>query len=138
MMTQTKNAANLEIVELTGRLIGVYVANNPLPVAELPVLIESVHATLDRLAAGPEAEPEVVQKPAVPVRRSISADHLVCLEDGKKFKSLKRHLSAVHGMTPQQYREKWGLPDSYPMVAPDYSAARSQLARSSGLGRKKE
>src|SRR5690606_10516478 len=104
-------------------------SNNPVPVGELPALIASVHAVLVSLSdAGPET-PAEPPKPAVPVKHSLHPDHIVCLEDGLKYKSLRRHLLSHHGMTPDEYREKWGLPSNYPMVAPDYSAARSVLAR---------
>ena len=112
-----------------------FVANNSLPIAELPALIQSTHAALERLASGPlDTAPQVEKKePAVSIRKSITPDFLVCLDDGKKFKSLRRHLATL-GMTPDQYRAKWGLPSDYPMVAPNYAAARSQLAKQSGLG----
>jgi len=123
-------------VELTADIVSAYVSNNPVPASELGNLIAEVHLALNSLAEGPAEKPAEPQTPAVPVRRSITPEFLICLEDGQKFKSLKRHLSAVHGMTPQQYREKWNLPHDYPMTAPEYSRARSALAKKSGLGRK--
>src|SRR5277367_6182613 len=116
-----------------------FVANNSVPVAELPGLISSVHSALVKIADGAAAattpEPEVLT-PAVSIRKSMSPDHLICLDDGRRFKSLKRHLATL-GMTPDQYRAKWNLPADYPMVAPNYAAARSALAKNMGLGQKR-
>jgi predicted transcriptional regulator len=125
-------------VELAAKVIAAYVSNNPLPKGDLPNLILAVHSSLARLGREPEqAQPQVEAKlPAVPVRKSVTPDYLICLEDGKKFKSLRRHL-AVHGLTPEQYREKWNLPSDYPMVASNYTAQRSALAKKLGLGRRK-
>lgn len=123
-------------VELAADIVSAYVSNNPVPASELGNLILEVHQALKSLAEGPAEKPAEPQAPAVPIKRSVTPEYLICLEDGKKFKSLKRHLSAVHGMTPQQYREKWNLPHDYPMTAPEYSSARSALAKKSGLGRK--
>src|SRR5271166_5590317 len=122
-------------VELAAEVVAAYVANNPLPRSELPALIEAMKSAIEGLGRGPEgAEPQVEAKPpAVPVRKSITPDYLICLEDGKKFKSLRRHLR-LHGLTPEQYREKWNLPANYPMVAPNYAARRSALAKKIGLG----
>lgn len=133
--TENKQTA---LVELTADLVSAYVSNNPVPVSDLPALIAQVHESLINL--GTEIEQPEPEKliPAVPVRRSITDDHIVCLEDGKTFKSLKRHLSTHHGMTPDEYRSKWNLPADYPMVAPGYAAARSQLAKDMGLGRKRQ
>lgn len=124
------------LIELTADLVAAYVSNNPVPVGELPNLIADVHAALGRV--GSTSEPPVAdkQKPAVSPKRSVHDDFIICLEDGKKFKSLKRHLMTHYAMTPDQYREKWGLDPSYPMVAPNYAAARSLLAKKMGLGRK--
>ena len=120
---------------LMADVVAAYVSNNSLPSSDLPALISAVHASLKDLAAGtappPVAEP---QPPAVPIRKSVTQDFLICLEDGKKFRSLKRHLGTVYNLTPEKYREKWGLPSDYPMVAPAYSAVRSQLAKAIGLG----
>jgi predicted transcriptional regulator len=104
------------------------------PVAELPRLIERVYATLSEIEGAPAAEPKSELKPAVAVRKSVTEDHIVCLEDGKKFKSLKRHLRTRYDMSPEEYREKWSLPADYPMVAPNYARQRSDLARKMGLG----
>lgn len=128
-----------DLIGLTADVVSAYVSNNPVPVADLPGLIGDVHATLQRVHGGTsleEASP--APKPAVPIRKSVTPDYIVSLEDGKKFKSLKRHLSTHYGMTPDEYRAKWGLPADYPMVAPNYAAARSALARSMGLGRKRK
>ena len=126
-----------QIVQLTAEIVSAYVSNNNVRREDLAALIGDVHAALVRVpggAAEPEPEP---QEPAVPVRRSVTPDNIICLEDGKKFKSLKRHLRTDHDMTPDEYRAKWGLKADYPMVAPNYAQARSDLARSMGLGRKR-
>jgi predicted transcriptional regulator len=122
-------------IELAAEMVAAFVANNPLPRGELPSLFHAVHAAVVRLAAGPERAPAPVETkaPAVPIRKSITADFLICLDDGKRCKSLRRHLAGL-GMTPAQYREKWGLPSDYPMVAPNYAAQRSALAKKIGLG----
>lgn len=124
--------------ELTAELIAAYVSNNRLGREDLPQVISSVYETLASLGANVQAtapeEPEPI--PAVPIRKSVTPDYLICLEDGKKFKSMRRHLSARYGMTPDDYRRKWGLPKDYPMVAASYAAKRSKLAHASGLGRK--
>jgi predicted transcriptional regulator len=123
------------LIELAGEIIAAFVSNNPLPRGELPSLILAIHAAVVRLAAEPESVPLQleVKTPAVPIRRSITPDFLICLDDGKRFKSLRRHLTGL-GMTPEQYREKWNLPSDYPMVAPNYAAQRSALAKQIGLG----
>ncbi|MCV0393888.1 MAG: MucR family transcriptional regulator [Rhizobiaceae bacterium] len=124
-------------VPLAADIVSAYVANNPVPAADLPALIGDVHRSLTLLSNG-QAEPQAEAKtPAVPVKKSVQQDYVVCLEDGQKFKSLKRHLSSHHGLTPDEYRAKWGLPADYPMVAPSYAAARSAFAKTMGLGRKK-
>ena len=124
------------LVELTSDVVSAYVGNNPVQSSDIPNLIREVHGALTSIASS-KAEPEKEkQKPAVPVRKSLTHDHLICLEDGKKFKSLKRHLRTHYDLSPEQYREKWGLPADYPMVAPAYAEARSKLARDMGLGRK--
>ena len=127
-----------DFIELAADIVSAYVANNSVPVSELPNLINDVHNALSRVAAG-VAPPAAVepQKPATSVKKSITPDFLVCLEDGKKFKSLKRHLRSQYNMSPEQYREKWGLPSDYPMVAPNYAEARSQLAKKMGLGQQR-
>jgi predicted transcriptional regulator len=139
METIEQGTRNSEmLIELTADVVAAYVSNNPVPVGDLPNLIGDVHAALGKV--GGAAEPAVADKPkpAVNPKRSVHDDYIVCLEDGKKFKSLKRHLMTHYGLTPEQYREKWGLEASYPMVAPNYAAARSQLAKKMGLGRKRK
>jgi predicted transcriptional regulator len=126
------------LIELTADVVAAYVSNNPVPVSELPNLIADIHAALGRVGSTSEQVTVDKQKPAVNPKRSVHDDYIVCLEDGKKFKSLKRHLMTHYDMTPDQYREKWGLDPSYPMVAPNYAAARSQLAKKMGLGRKRK
>lgn len=125
------------LIELTADVVAAYVSNNPVPIGELPNLIADVHAALGRVGGGAEQPVAEKQKPAVNPKRSVHDDYIVCLEDGKKFKSLKRHLMTHYDLTPEQYREKWGLDPNYPMVAPNYAAARSQLAKKMGLGRKR-
>jgi predicted transcriptional regulator len=122
-------------IELAAEMVAAFVSNNPLPKGELPALFDAVHAAVARLAAGPESGPPQVEAkaPAVPIRKSITPEFLICLDDGKRFKSLRRHL-AGHGLTPEQYRQKWNLPSDYPMVAPNYAAQRSALAKKIGLG----
>ena len=131
------DVAGKSFIDLTANIVSAYVSNNPTPAAEIPALIGQVHAALLRVSTGrtePQLEPA---RPAVPVKKSVTAEHLVCLEDGKRFKSLKRHLRTRYNMTPEQYRDKWGLPPDYPMVAPNYAVARSQLARKMGLGQQR-
>ncbi|MDF1608506.1 MucR family transcriptional regulator [Hoeflea sp. YIM 152468] len=123
------------LMELTAEIVAAFVSNNSVAANDLPNVISQVHTALGG-ATLPVEEVLEKQKPAVSVRRSIQNDHLVCLEDGQKFKSLKRHLMTRHGLTPEQYREKWELAADYPMVAPAYSEARSRLAKESGLGQK--
>jgi predicted transcriptional regulator len=124
-------------IQLTANIVSAYVSNNTVPSAEISNLIGQVHSALLRVSGGQAAASVEPLKPAVPVKRSITSDYIVCLEDGKKFKSLKRHLRTKYKMTPEQYREKWGLPPDYPMVAPNYAAARSQLAMQMGLGQQR-
>lgn len=133
MSAQPALSADDELIDLSAEIVCAYVRNNALNVADLPQLIADVHGALRGLSTPPE--PVVELKPAVPIRKSIGDDYIVCLEDGKKFKSLKRHLRTHYGMTPEEYRERWGLPADYPMVAPSYSATRSRLAKANGLGR---
>jgi predicted transcriptional regulator len=122
-------------IDLTADIVASYVAHNSVPASELPALINSVHQALKQLGR-PVVHDNKQQEPAISVRKSVTADYIICLEDGKKFKSLKRHLHTRYNMTPSEYRAKWGLPSDYPMVAPNYSAARSNLANAMGLGRK--
>jgi predicted transcriptional regulator len=124
-------------IELTAEIVSAYVSNNTVPASDIPALINQVHAALQRVSGGngePTSEP---LKPAVSLKKSITPEYIVCLEDGKKFKSLKRHLRTQYNMTPEQYREKWNLPADYPMVAPNYAAARSHLAKQMGLGQQR-
>ena len=122
-------------VSLAAGIVSAYVSNNPVPAADLPGLIRDIHGALTRLSANPgDAAPEAA-RPAVSLKKSVGQDFIVCLEDGLKFKSLKRHLRTKYSMTPEQYREKWGLPADYPMVSPSYARARSRLAKQMGLGR---
>lgn len=126
------------LLTLTADIVSAFVSNNTAHASDLPEVIRTIHSALVGIAAGKaEAERPEVPVPAVPVKRSVAEDHITCLEDGKTFKSLKRHLQAEHGMTPDQYRERWGLPRHYPMVAPHYAAARSELARAAGLGNRR-
>jgi predicted transcriptional regulator len=134
-MVETTSTASY--IELTAEIVSAYVSNNSVPAGEMAALINQVHQALMRVGGGQgeiSAEP---LKPAISVKRSINPDFIVCLEDGKKFKSLKRHLRTQYNMSPEQYREKWGLPPDYPMVAPNYAAARSQLAKQMGLGQQR-
>ena len=129
--------ADTALIELTADVVAAYVSNNVVPAGELPNLISDVYAALGRVGgAKAEEEPAEKQKPAVNPKKSLHEDYIICLEDGKKFKSLKRHLMTHYGLTPEAYREKWGLDPNYPMVAPAYAAARSRLAKEMGLGRK--
>jgi predicted transcriptional regulator len=131
------NTSGGTFIELTASIVSAYVSNNSVPSSDLPALIGQVHSALTRVSSGHGEAPSEPPKPAVSVKKSITPDHIVCLEDGKKFKSLKRHLRTQYNITPEQYREKWGLPPDYPMVAPSYAAARSQLARQMGLGQQR-
>jgi predicted transcriptional regulator len=124
-------------IDLTTTIVSAYVSNNPMPASELPALISQIHAALLKVSTGRTELPLEPAKPAVSVKKSMTADYLICLEDGKRFKSLKRHLRTQYGMTPEQYRDKWGLPPDYPMVAPNYAVARSQLAKKMGLGQQR-
>ena len=128
---------NSSLVDLTADIVSAYVSNNAVASADLPTLISDVYSALQRTeveAVEPEPEP---LKPAVPVKKSINPDYIICLEDGKKFKSLKRHLRTHYNLTPEEYRDKWNLPSDYPMVAPNYAAARSELAKKMGLGQQR-
>ena len=128
---------DLTVVEMAAEIVSAYVRNNSVPVSELPTLLQSVHDSLGSILNG--SKPEAVKEPPqpkVPVKKSVTNDYIVCLEDGKRFKSLKRHLHSEHGLSPQDYRDKWGLAKDYPMVAPAYADARSNLAKTMGLGRK--
>jgi predicted transcriptional regulator len=131
------NTSGGKFIELTASIVSAYVSNNSVPASDLPALISQVHAALTRVLSSHGDAPREPQKAAIPVKKSITPEYIVCLEDGKKFKSLRRHLRAQYNMTPEQYREKWGLPPDYPMVAPNYAAARSRLAKQMGLGQQR-
>ena len=124
-----------ELLKLATEIVAAYVSNNSVAVSELPSMIKSVHATLGGLAGSMTSEPQTTQKPAVTVKKSITPEYIVCLEDGKKLKMLKRYLRSRYSMSPEEYRSKWGLPADYPMVAPNYAAQRSEFAKKIGLGR---
>ena len=128
------NESGGTFIELTAEIVSAYVSNNSVPAGDLSALINQVHSALTRVSSGQHDLPSEPLKPAIPVKKSVAPDYIICLEDGKKFKSLKRHLRTQYKMTPEQYREKWGLGPDYPMVAPNYAAARSQLAKQMGLG----
>jgi predicted transcriptional regulator len=134
MMTD-QSGENETHLELTADIVSAYVSNNSVPAAELAPLIANISAALSGLREAAAVETALL-KPAVNPKRSVQDDHIVCLEDGKKYKSLKRHLMTNHGLSPDEYRAKWGLPKDYPMVAPSYAATRSKLAKKMGLGRK--
>ena len=124
-------------LELAAQIVAAYVGNNTVAQADIPRLIADVFRSLESIAAGEVPKEQAAEvKPAVNIRKSITPDYLICLEDGKKFKSLKRHLRSHYGLSPEQYRDKWGLPADYPMVAPNYATARSSLAKSMGLGKR--
>jgi predicted transcriptional regulator len=132
------DAANHDLVGLTADIVAAYVSKNTVNPSDLASLIGDVHAALTRASGGITAPIVEDPRPAVAVRKSITPEYIVCLEDGKKFKSLKRHLRTHYNLSPEDYREKWGLPSDYPMVAPNYAAARSQLAKKMGLGTRRE
>ena len=123
-----------EIIEMTADIVSAYVGNNTVATADLPNLIQSIHRALTGVAAGTDTVEAAPKEPAVPLKRSITPDFLICLEDGRKLKSLKRHLRTKYNMSPEEYRAKWGLAKDYPMVAPNYAKARSELAKQMGLG----
>ena len=131
-------SSNSNFIELAADIVSAYVANNSVAANDLPALIGEVHGALLRVSSGIQEVPAEAPKPAVPIKKSVTADYIICLEDGKKFKSLKRHLRTQYNMTPEQYREKWGLAPDYPMVAPNYAKARSDLAKSMGLGQQRK
>ena len=133
----SENSESSHFIELTADIVSAYVSNNTVPAGDIPALINQIHSALMQVSTGRIDASVEPLKPAIPVKRSITPDHIVCLEDGKKFKSLKRHLRTQYSMTPEQYRDKWGLAPDYPMVAPNYAAARSQLAKQMGLGQQR-
>lgn len=124
-----------DLLRMTAQVVAAYVGNNVIPAAQVPEVITSVYGSLASLESGAGDE-QTTQKPAVPIKKSITPDYVVCLEDGKKLKMLKRHLRTTYGLTPEEYRAKWGLPADYPMVAPNYAKQRSSFAKKIGLGRK--
>ena len=128
-----------DFIEMAADIVSAFVSHNSVPAGELPTLIQSVHGAIQKIAGTKAEEPvEQVKVPAVPIKKSIADDFLICLEDGKKFKSLKRHLRTQYNMSPNEYREKWGLSGDYPMVAPNYARARSALAKEMGLGQQRK
>jgi predicted transcriptional regulator len=131
------DTAGKSFLDLTAEIVSAYVSNNTTPASEIPALISQVHAALTRVSSGRGETPAEPAKPAVSVKKSMTADYLICLEDGKRFKSLKRHLRTQYNMSPEQYRDKWKLPADYPMVAPNYAVTRSQLAKNMGLGQQR-
>jgi len=138
MNVMSTSAETHDLVELTTEVVSAYVSNNPVPASELAGIIENVHSTLRGLTSATGQEVKEEKAPAVPLKKSVKADAIICLDCGKGFKSLKRHLATHHGMSPADYRTKWGLPGDYPIVAPNYASARSELAKQMGLGRKKK
>ena len=134
-MSDTHLLKTDDLLKLASDIVAAYVSNNPIPVSEVPGMIKSIHATLGGLTSPVPAEASTVQKPAVPVKKSVTSEYIICLEDGKKLKMLKRYLRSRYNLTPDEYRSKWGLPADYPMVAPNYAAQRSEFAKKIGLGR---
>lgn len=128
------NSTGADLLGLTAEIVSAHVSNNPVSMTDLASLITEVHRTLSSLGSVPVPVEAEKKPPAVPVKKSITPDYLICLEDGKKLKMLKRHLQTAYSMSPDQYREKWGLPPDYPMVAPNYAKHRSSLAKQIGLG----
>jgi predicted transcriptional regulator len=135
-MSSTEEQSGL--MELTADVVSAYVSNNSVSTGDLPGLINEVYLALTRVGSAPVAPPAEPAKPAVNPKKSITPDYIICLEDGKKFKSLKRHLSTMYNLSPEQYRDKWNLASDYPMVAPNYAEARSRLAKEMGLGQKRK
>jgi len=133
--TDVQSVKTDDILKLTTEIVAAYVSNNPIPVSEVPAMIKSVHGTLGGLVGASQGEVQTTQKPAIPIKRSVTPDYIICLEDGKKLKMLKRYLRSNYNLTPEEYRAKWGLPADYPMVAPNYAAQRSEFAKKIGLGR---
>lgn len=125
------------LIQMTSEVVAAYVSNNPVQANDLPNVITRVHSTMMDLSSVEQDEPVKGTSPAVSVRKSITPDYLICLEDGKRFKSLKRHLRSKYNLSPEEYREKWSLPADYPMVAPNYAKQRSELAKKMGLGQSK-
>ena len=132
-----ENAGDTVYIELAANIVSAYVSHNSVPSGEIPGLISQIYAALKRVSGAQAATAVEPPKPAIPIKRSVTPEYIVCLEDGLKFKSLKRHLRTRYNLTPDQYREKYGLPPDYPMVAPNYAAARSKLAKDMGLGQQR-
>lgn len=130
--------AKNDLVELTAEIVSAYVSNNTVVASDLPLLINDIHQALSRATSNSAPAEREELRPAIAVKRSVTPDYIICLEDGKKFKSLKRHLRTHYNLSPEEYREKWGLPHDYPMVAPNYAAARSELAKKMGLGTRRD
>jgi predicted transcriptional regulator len=129
----TNDAPSNEILSLTTRIVAAHVGHNAVELSDIPYLIERVYKTLANVGSEPAPQPERLQ-PAVPIKKSVTPEYIVCLEDGKQLKMLKRHLKTAYNMTPEEYRERWGLAPDYPMVAPNYARQRSRLAKQIGLG----
>ena len=129
-----KDESSDSLLELTSEIVAAHVSNNSVSAGDLPGLIEQVYSTLASVSHGPNVDDDDQPIPAVPVKKSITPDYIICLEDGKKLKMLKRHLKTAYDMTPEEYKERWGLPSDYPMVAPNYAKQRSKLAKKIGLG----
>lgn len=137
MTEEIKNSSDTtDMLRMAVEIVSAYVGNNSVPTTQVPDVINTVYASLKALNGNGNGQAEALN-PAVPIRRSITPDYLICLEDGKKLKMLKRHLRAVYGLSPEEYRTKWGLPPDYPMVSPNYAKQRSNFAKQIGLGRKK-
>ncbi|QKC85510.1 MucR family transcriptional regulator [Mesorhizobium sp. NZP2077] len=135
-MPEDPTETDADLLAMTADIVSAYVSNNPLPVSELARVISDTYAAVSKLQAVSVPQPEEKSAPAVAIKKSVTPDFIICLEDGKKFKSLKRHIGTHYNLTPDAYRAKWNLPSDYPMVAPNYAAARSRLAKAIGLGRK--
>ena len=133
-----EDLAKTELVELTAEIVSAYVSNNSVSASDVPALIGEIHNALSRAAGGAAPIEREELRPAINVKKSVTPEYIICLEDGKKFKSLKRHLRTHYNLSPEEYREKWGLPHDYPMVAPNYAAARSALAKKMGLGTRRD
>jgi predicted transcriptional regulator len=135
MLNDQQSNKSDDLLKLATDIVAAYVSNNPIPVTEVPGMIKSVHSTLGGLTTAGASDAQTSQKPAVTVKKSVTPEYIICLEDGKKLKMLKRYLRSNYNLTPEEYRAKWGLPADYPMVAPNYAAQRSEFAKKIGLGR---
>lgn len=135
MSSSSDGGKSDELIKFASEIVAAYVSNNPTAISELPGMIKSIHATLGSLAGASGPDIATTQKPAIAVRKSVTPEYIVCLEDGKKLKMLKRYLRSRYGLSPEEYRAKWGLPADYPVVAPNYAAQRSEFAKRIGLGR---